>query len=77
MQVETEKQQNLERDLLELRAKYKMVEDQLKQQQKITKTLLPTIAASRQNFAKNRLISTQMATKCNEIGRIVKGETYK
>lgn len=76
-QTEIQKQVNLENELEDLRAKTKLVEEQLNRQKTITQNMFPTIAESHKNITSNRQISTKLANRCSDIGRNVRGDDYR
>lgn len=77
IQKEIQKEQNLQQELADMRAKYQQLETQLCRQKSIMQGMLPNIDESRKKININRDVSAQIAQNCLTIGRSVFGSAYR
>lgn len=74
---EVKKEKKLEEALDELKRKTKIVEEQLKQQKLLTKSLHPTILATEKTVTSDRTMLLKLQNCCNQLGKIDNGPDYK
>lgn len=74
---EIEMEQNLEKQLLEMRTKYQQLQGQLQRQKSHMQGMLPEIDESRKKINSNRNVSAQLTQDCLTIGRGIFGSSYR